>query len=190
MSEGEGGNFGLWRPERREDEPFKDVRRGGGGYFRFPPWEGYGSFLEWPISQEGQNAHSGNKWGNSHISDITKVSNFWLVLKVYFVKKIKKFCVKCSQNAHLTSNLKTHALHLEKCAQNIFRAHSKVSSLVADISTAQYKLSTLVTDNASSWQKIHVIHQADGKNIPFSKWVKHTYFTAKLWNFRWISDFQ
>ena len=23
-----------------EDEPFKDVRRGGGGYFRFPPWGG------------------------------------------------------------------------------------------------------------------------------------------------------
>jgi hypothetical protein len=80
------------------------------------------------ISREGQNAHSGNKWGNSHISDITKVSNFWLVLKVYFVKKIKKFCVKCSQNAHLTSNLKTHTLHLEKCAQNML-AVSKVSSL-------------------------------------------------------------
>jgi hypothetical protein len=47
MSEGEGGNFGLWRPERGgKDEPFKDVRRGGGGYFRFPPWVG-GMDLIW-----------------------------------------------------------------------------------------------------------------------------------------------
>jgi hypothetical protein len=29
-----------------EDEPFKDVRRGGGGYFRFPPWGG-GMDLFW-----------------------------------------------------------------------------------------------------------------------------------------------
>jgi hypothetical protein len=80
------------------------------------------------ISREGQNAHSGDKWGNSHISDITEVSNFWVVLKVHFVKKILKICAKCSHNAHLTSILKTHTLHLEKCAQNIFRAHSKVNS--------------------------------------------------------------
>jgi hypothetical protein len=40
MSEGEGGGVILGFDVRRggEDEPFKDVRRGGGGYFRFPPW--------------------------------------------------------------------------------------------------------------------------------------------------------
>ena len=78
------------------------------------------------ISRERQNMHSGDKWGNSHISSITKVSNFWVVSKVHFVKKIKssvqsahimrtwlqflKYMHFISRNAHRISSVRTAKL--------------------------------------------------------------------------------
>jgi hypothetical protein len=89
------------------------------------------------ISREGQNGHSGDKWGNSHISDITEVSNFWVVLKVHFVKKI---CAKCSPSVESVSRgrclrraILMLSIYLLLNFRNLRRAISKLSSLGAHI---------------------------------------------------------
>jgi hypothetical protein len=52
MSEGEGGNFGLWRPERGGGRTIQRCSKGGRGLFSISSvgggGGGLGSFLEWP----------------------------------------------------------------------------------------------------------------------------------------------